>query len=92
MKCAKCGRKNAWQSEFCSGCGGALEPPAPPARPEQSETGAESWRWIAIWSLVVFAIVAGLCIYAFQPEGHYGAGHGPDPTAISGVGVKAGPP
>ncbi|MDQ2733008.1 MAG: hypothetical protein M3Y56_15230 [Armatimonadota bacterium] len=58
------------QSEFCSGCGSPLEPPPLPAKPE-AETGAESWRWVTIWTVLAIVIVALLCIFAFRPEGKF---------------------
>jgi hypothetical protein len=80
MTCRQCGRKNAWQSEFCAGCGASLEPPpAPP--PAAPESGAESWRWVAVWTLVALVVVGLLCIYAFQPEGKFQHERQPDAPA-----------
>ena len=85
MKCQACGRKNAWQAQFCNGCGAALEPPAPPPRPAELGTGGESSRWIVAWTIVVLLIVGAFCLYAFRPEGHFQGAHAPDPDTISGV-------
>ena len=84
MKCRNCGRKNPWQSEFCTGCGGSLEPPPPPP-PKPPETGAESSRWVLLWTLLAIVIVVILCYYAFQPEASFKGGTAPDPGSISGV-------
>jgi len=79
MKCRSCGRKNAWQSEFCSGCGKPLEAQVEPPAPTAPGTGAESWRWNIIWLLVALAVVALLCIYAFQPSGKFKGAPSPAP-------------
>ncbi|MCA1596924.1 MAG: hypothetical protein LC772_10945 [Chloroflexi bacterium] len=84
MKCRQCGRKNPWQSEFCAGCGGSLEPPPPPP-PQAPETGAESSRWVIIWTAVAVLVVAVLCYFAFMPEAPFKSDTAPDPGSISGV-------
>lgn len=89
MKCRECGRKNPLHSEFCSGCGRPLTPPPPPP-PAPPETGAESNRWVVVWTIVALLIVGVLCYYAFQPELPFKPEEAPDPGTISGVRVHAG--
>lgn len=84
MKCRKCGRKNPWQSEFCAACGGSLEPPPPPP-PAPPETGAESSRWVILWTVAALVVVAILCYFAFMPEAPFKSSTAPDPDSISGV-------